>query len=90
MWGYRFLGISFAILACLGLMDRGQALATYSASPDFSMNRPLAASPAEGSFKVAITAGNMSSPSVSPEKAAVPKPEKIKKKEKKCNTSAKQ
>lgn len=85
MWGYRFLGISFAVLACLGLMDRGQALAATSASPDFSMNRPLAASPSEGSFKLAVNAGSQSTQPALPEqpteKAAVPKPEKIKKKE---------
>ena len=73
MWGYRFhrfLGISFAVLACLGLMDRGQALATTYASPGFSMNRPLAASPSEESFQLAITAGSQSIPSAPPEQPA--------------------
>lgn len=81
----NFLGISFAMLALLGLMASGQALAAYSASPDFSMNRPLAASPSEGSFKLAVTVGNEALQLALPEKpaetAVVPKPEKIKKKE---------
>ncbi|MCZ6513388.1 MAG: hypothetical protein O6857_05615, partial [Nitrospinae bacterium] len=87
MWGYRFhrfLGISFAVLACLGLMDRGQALAATYASPGFSMNRPLAASPSEESFQLAITAGSQFTPSAPPEKptekeAIVPKPEETNK-----------
>jgi len=81
----NFLGISFAMLALLGLMESGQALAAYSAAPDFSMNRPLAASPSEGTFKLAVTVGNETLQLALPEKpaetAVVPKPEKTKKKE---------